>query len=468
MAQHADDRDTDPGAIDATGAEGTPAYLGRASLTHRDVLAIALPITLSNATVPLIGFADATVIGQLGETHLLGAVALSSNLFNVLYFVFAFLRMGTTGLTAQAVGARDGSEIAASLLRPLTGGIVLGLAIVLLQVPILAGALAIFGPSDRVGAVAATYFEIRVWAAPAALTNFVLIGWFIGLGRASTTFFLQLFLNGLNILFAIVLVLVFEQGVPGVATAALLAEYIAAAAGLSLAFAELRRRRAVTTRAEVLRSSQLKRLFAVSRDIMIRTICLQAVFVFFVSQGARTDDLTLAANAVLFSTIMIALYMIDGFAYAAETLVGQAVGARHRRLFRQAIVMTTKWAFGLSVVLSISLYVGGGAIVDFMTTSEEVRRTARIFLLWAALTPLTAVWCFELDGIFIGATDTATMRNMMVWAVLAYFAAWLAFAPWLANHGLWLAVHVFFLARAVGLAWALPGLERRRFGTAPA
>lgn len=457
------DRDT----RDSGTPEGEPAYVRGGDLTHRDVLWIALPIMLSNATVPLIGFADATVIGRLGQTHLLGGVALGANLFNVLYFVFAFLRMGTTGLTAQAVGARQGSEIAASLMRPLLGAVLIGLMLIILQVPIIRLALWAFGPSDRVGEVARSYFDIRIWAAPAGLINFVLIGWFIGLGRASVTFYLQLLLNGLNILLAVIFVVGLEWSVPGVGLAALLAEYTAIAIGLAVALRELRRRRATTTRLAIFEASKLKQLFAISRDILIRTACLQAAFAFFVAQGARAGDVTLAANAVLHSMMAITVYMIDGFAYAAETLVGQAIGAQRRKIFRDAIRMTTVWAFALAALLSIGLFIGGGMVIDFMTTSAEVRNASRIFLIWTALVPLTSVWCFQLDGIYIGATDTATMRNMMLLAVLFYFATWFALGPFLGNHGLWLSIHVFFVARAVGLAWALPGLERRRFRERP-
>jgi multidrug resistance protein, MATE family len=433
------------------------------SLTHRNVLLIALPIIFSNATVPLVGFADAAVIGQLGEAHLLGAVALASNLFSFLYFLFGFLRMGTTGLTAQAAGADNRGEIAANLVRPLVIAGLIGTMMIVLQGPIIMGSLSFFNPSEAVSGVAKSYFDVRIWAAPAGLANFALIGWFIGLGRAGTTFYLQLLLNGLNIGFAILFVLVFDWGVPGVGLAALLAEYIAAAAGVVIALRELRRRSASTTRAAVLDITQLKRLFAVSRDIMIRTACLQIAFVFFVAQGAQAGDLTLAANAVLHSMMMITVYMIDGFAYAAETLVGRAIGARRKSVFRSAIRLTTAWAFGLSALLTVALFVGGALVIDLMTTSAEVRAAARVYLIWAALTPITSIWCFQLDGIYIGATETRTMRNMMLVALAIYFAAWAVFTPMYGNHGLWMAMHVLFLARAVLLAWALPGIERRNF-----
>ena len=197
---------------------------------------------------------------------------------------------------------------------------------------------------------------------------------------------------------------------------------------------------------------------------MIRTACIQIAISFFVAQGARAGDATLATNAILFNIVLIAIYMIDGFAYAAETLVGQAVGARARERFKNAIRLSTQGAVLVSIVLSIMVWFTGHAIIDFMTTSQEIRSLARVYLVWAALVPLTSVWCFLLDGIFIGATATATMRNMMFISMLGYFATWLVLVPLLENHGLWIALHVLFLLRAVTLASALPRLEKRLFG----
>ena len=432
-------------------------------LRQRDVLAIALPITLSNATVPLIGFVDATVIGQLGEAHLLGAVALAATVFNFIYFVFNFLRMGTTGLTAQAAGARNQSEIAASLARALMMAVVIGATLILLQAPITNIALELLGASDRVSQPAATYIEIRIWAAPAGLANFALLGWFIGLGRADIAFYLQLLLNGINIVLSLIFVLNLGWSVPGVAIAALIAEYAAVAAGLLIAAKELHRRSASTDLEAIMQIPQLRRVFAVSRDIFIRTLSVQIAITFFVAQGARSGDVTLATNAVLFNLVMITIYMIDGFAYAAETLVGQSVGAKQKQRFREAIRLSTIGAVVVSLVLAAGLWLLGTWIIDFMTTNEEVRQASRTYLVWAAIIPLTSIWCFILDGVFIGATATAVMRNMMIVSMIAYFAAWAVLAPLWQNHGLWLSLHILFLVRAITLALALPNLERQLF-----
>ncbi len=437
------------------------------SVSNAEVLAIALPIMVSNATVPLIGFADAAVIGQLGEAYLLGAVAMAATVFNFLYYVFGFLRMGTTGLTAQAVGARDRVDIFGTLARAVILAVAIGACLVLLQTPIKHAALWLLGASDRVASHAGTYIAIRIWAAPAGLTNFALLGWFIGLGRATIAFYLQLFLNGLNISLALLFVLYMEWGVAGVALAAMTAEIIAAGVGLLVAREELRRRNAWASFYAISQFKSVSRFFAVSRDILIRTACLQIAIGFFVSQGARAGDVTLATNAVLFNIVMITIYMIDGFAYAAETLVGQAVGAKRKDQYRVAIRLSTKWALVTSAVLSLLLWATGSLIIDFMTTSEDVRSAARTYLVWAALIPINAVWCFQLDGIFIGATATATMRNMMLIALAIYFAACAIFIPLVANHGLWIGLHILFLARGLTLGWCLPGLGRRLFDAKP-
>lgn len=443
----------------------TPATRKRAALTEYDVLAIAVPITLSNATVPLIGFVDAAVIGQLGETHLLGAVALAAAIFNFLYFIFNFLRMGTTGLTAQATGAGDKGEIAANLVRALLLAACIGLLLILFHRPITNLALGLMGASERVTSPAQTYIEIRIWAAPAGLANFALLGWFIGLGRASIAFYLQLLLNALNITLALCFVLIFEWGVAGVALAAFTSEIVAALVGLAAAARELKVRRAATTLYAVSHVGQLRRLFAVSRDILIRTAAVQVAITFFVAQGARGGDVTLATNAVLMNLVMITIYMIDGFAYAAETLVGQAIGAGQRQRFRDAVYLSTKGAAIISAVLALGLWSTGTHIVAFMTTSQDVRVAAHSYIVWAALIPLTSVWCFLLDGIFVGATATATMRNMMLLSLAGYFLAWAALTPLFANHGLWMALHVLFILRAITLATALPGVERHHFRT---
>lgn len=436
---------------------------GGAAISHRDVVAIALPIMLSNATVPLIGFADTVVVGQLGEAHLIGAVAIGATIFNFLYWGFGFLRMGTTGLTAQALGAQDGPEVAANLHRALIIAFTAGVAMIAVQSLIALAAFRIMGASQSVEVAARTYFEIRIWAAPAGLINFALLGWFIGLGRAGLAFVIQLFLNVLNVLLAVVCVIGLDLGIPGVASAALIAEWAAAGLGLYLAHADLVRRGISAPLAQVLDVGRMKRTFQVNSDIMIRTVCALTATVFFTAQGARAGDVTLAANAVLNSVAMVAIYLLDGFAFAAESLVGRAIGARVIERFRAAVRLSTVWAGSVGIILSLAIWLSGPSIIDFMTTSAEVRTAAREYLIWVALSPIVGVWCFQLDGIFIGATRTADMRNMMMLSIVIFFGAWAVLHPLFGNHGLWASMLVFNVARALTLLARFPALEKASF-----
>jgi len=453
---------------DPAGAEPvTSSNVVAPKLSHWAVLAIAVPIMISNATTPLVGYADTVVIGRLGSEVLMGAVAIAANIFTYLYWVFGFLRMGTTGLTAQAAGADDWSEVAAHLGRAVAIAVTLGLGLIVLQAVLGPLAFWLMGASEQVTNAAWAYFTIRIWSAPAALTNFALLGWFIGLGRADIAFALQLILNLTNIALAVLLVLVFGWGVPGVGLAILVAEIVAAVIGLGLAAFRLRARGVAPELHRILNAAQIKRTFALNADIMIRTFCLLFAFAFFTSQGARAGDLTLAVNALLFSMAMIATYLLDGFAFAAETLVGQAIGARDRKRFLEAVTLTTIWAAVAAVTLAVTTFGAGHLMIDFAATNADVRDTARVFLTWAALLPLVGVWCFQLDGIFIGATQSAEMRNMMIVSLVVYLAAAATLVPMLGNHGLWLALFVFFIVRAITLVWRFPVLMRKTFPATP-
>ena len=436
---------------------------GARAIGHADVLAIALPITLSNATVPLIGFIDTAVVGQLGEAHLMGAVAIGAVIFNMLYWTFSFLRMGTTGLTAQAMGARLPREIAGHLLRALLVALACGLALVVLQVPIRSAAFWLTGGSSEVLAAATTYFDIRIWAAPAGLVNFALLGWLIGLGRAGTAFGLQLVLNLLNIGLALLFGLVLGGGVAGVAWGALVAENVAAAAGLAIAWRIARGMGASAPLADALDVTKLCRSLAINGDLVVRSLTGYAALVVFTSEGARTGDATLAANALLYGMMAIAIYLLDGFAFAAEALVGRSVGARDRADFDRAVLISTLWAALFAVALGIVIWLAGPLIIKTSARSAEVQAVALDYLAWVAIAPLAGVWCFQLDGIFTGATRTRDMRNMMIVSIAVFFVAFAILGRAFGNHGLWASYIVLFVARAMTLATRLPGLVRAAF-----
>jgi len=413
---------------------------------------------LSNATVPLVGMADTAVMGQLNDPALIGGVALGSTIFAMLFWAFGFLRMGTTGLTAQAVGAGDDAEVAANLYRALFIAVAAGMLLFTLHTPAILFILKLTGGSTEVQTATADYFGVRILSAPATLANYALVGWLIGLARANLALVLQLFLNVINIALAILLVLVVGKGVKGAAMAAVFAEYAAVLAGLLIARHILGRRQG--KRAVLFEARAFRRLIAVNGDIMIRTICLMFAFTFFAAQGARLGDVALAANSVLRSLSDLSAYVLDGFAFAAEVLVGQAVGAGSSGRFRQAVYLSSIWAAALALAVSLAFWVAGLFLIELMTTTPSVRQAAHEFLPWAAMTPIFGVACFQLDGIFIGATRTADMRNMMIVSLAVFLAAWVLLTPALGNHGLWASLMIFYIARAATLGLRYPALER--------
>jgi MATE family multidrug resistance protein len=433
------------------------------AVTHRSVLAIAIPIMLSNVTEPLIGVVNTAVIGQLPDAYYIGAITVGALIFNFIFWGFGFLRMGTGGLSAQATGAGDRAELVAVLLRALIIAVICGLAVIVLSPLVGALAFKLIEGSPQVESHAATYFYIRVFSAPFVFINFSLLGWFIGQGRATIGFLIQLVLNISNMALSIVFVLGLAMTSEGVAFAAVIAEVAAALLGLALAWRHLQRLDARIDWQRVGDRAKLWSTLAMNRDIMIRTVCLVFAFAWFTARGAKAGDVIVAANAVLMHFFDVAAFLIDGFAFASEALVGQAVGAGNRRRFQDAIRLTSLWAGVVGVMTALVIWFGGPWFIDWMTVNPEVRETARHYLLWAALTPLVGTVCFQFDGIFTGATATADMRNMMILSLAIYLAAWWWLEPHYGNHGLWAAMMVFFAARGVTFWMRMPALERRAF-----
>lgn len=432
-------------------------------VTRARVFAIAWPIVLSNATVPLLGLADTAVIGHTGDAAMLGAIAVGAMIFTFLYWGFGFLRMGTTGLVAQALGARDEGEVSATLMRALLFGGAMGLVLMVLQIPLARAAFALTGGSEAVEDAANLYFHIRVWGAPATLATYALLGFFIGLQQTRTVLILQLVLNGLNILLDVLFVIGLGMGVAGVALGTLTAEVVAAALGLVLALRELKRRNPGMSLIpldwpRILDRPALLRTITVNVDIMIRTLCLIFAFAWFVNQGAIAGDTILAANAILMQFVSFAAFFLDGFAFSAESLIGEAAGAKSRQRLKEAVRFSTELAFGTAAAISLIFLIGGDFGIRALTSVPEVREAARAYLPWVIWTPVVSVWCFQLDGIFIGATRTADMRNAMVASLAIYLLAFLGFGKAFGNHGLWASMMVFYLARTVTLYWQYPGL----------
>jgi MATE family multidrug resistance protein len=430
-----------------------------APLTHRAVVAIALPVMISNVSTPLIGIVDTGVVGRIPDPAYIGAVAVGALIFDFVFWAFSFLRMGTTGMTAQALGANDRDEVRAGLGRALLIALAAGALLIVLQWPIRELAFGLIGGSAAVEALARQYFDIRIWAAPATLANYALLGWFIGLGRTDIGLVLQLVLNVTNIALDALFVLGFGWDVRGVALGTLLAEVVAMLVGGAIAWRYARGFGGRWARERLLSPERLRRTVAVNGDIMIRTLALVFVFCWFMAHGASQGDVILAANAVLMHFIAMAAFFLDGLAFAAEALVGRAVGAAHRAGLVAAARMTTYWAAGVAVLISIALMLLGPAFVDLLTVDVGARATSRMYMWWAVAAPLLGVWAFQLDGIFIGATRTADMRNAMLASLVIFLVAWWLLRPY-GNHGLWGAFYVHYIARVITLFYYYPRLVR--------
>jgi multidrug resistance protein, MATE family len=433
----------------------------RLDISHRRILALALPMTLSHVTTPLLGLVDATVIGRLGEAHLLGAVALGAVIFDFVFWSFGSLRMATAGLTAQATGAGNRHEIDLTLARAFLVAGMTGLLLILLQWPIATLAFSMAGASQAVTDALSTYFFIRIWAAPFTLANYVILGSTLGRGRTDLGLLLQVAINVANIVFTMALVLGFGLGIAGAAIGTALAEVLGAGLGI-VVLRRLGSNPLAVTWPEVLNRAEMVQTLAMNRDIMIRNVALILAFSIFSALGARSGDVTLAANAVLYNMFLIGGYFLDGFATAAETLCGQSIGARDERGFRRAIHLSLGWSLGFGLAVSAIFLIGGGFFIDFVSTNPEVRSYARDYLVFAALTPLFGAAAFAFDGIYTGATWTRSMRDLMVIAFIAYGAILLA-AGDLGNTALWIALLTFLSARGLGQFILYPRLAKRTF-----
>lgn len=431
-----------------------PHAVPSASLGSREVFAVAVPMTLGYLTTPLVGLAATAVAGRLGDAAPIGGVALGSILCDLVFTTFNFLRSGTTGLTAQAIGRGDGVEMRAVLARALVFALVGGLLVVALLGPIRILGLAFLGGSAPVAAAAATYVGIRLAAAPLTLAGFAVFGWFLGRGRAGIALALQTLLNAANIALALALGLGAGWGVAGIAAAGVGAEALALAVGL-LFVALDGRGAAWPARARIFSAEAFRAMAAINRDIMIRSFVLLGAFAFFSRQSAAQGDLVLAANAILEKFFLLAGYFLDGLAAAAETFVGRAVGARDSAAFERAVRLTTRWAFVLAALAAIALALLGPWAIGLMTPLPDVAEVARRHLPWAVATPLAGVLAFQMDGVFIGATWSRDMARAMLVSFAIFVAAWASTFPFFGNHGLWAAFEVFLGVRGLTLWWAM-------------
>lgn len=434
------------------------------SISYSYLLEKAWPIILANAAAPLLGLVDTAVIGNVGSVIDLGAIAFGALIFSFVYWSFGFLRMGTTGSVAQALGAGDQSEIRAVLGRTLLLAVALGVLLIALQWPIRLVALSLLDGSAPVEAVTQQYFTIRIWGAPATLAMFALMGVLIGLGNSRQLLLVQLLLNGLNICLDIVFAGVLGWGVEGIALGTIIAEWLAVIFATWLILRELNARREPGAdfwpRARLLDMAQFTKMLAANRDIMIRTLLLVFSFGFFINQSAHFGDVVLAANHILLQLISFAAFFLDGYAFVVESLVGASVGARRRDSFDMAVKRSSILALVTAAALALLLLVFGDIFVAILTDIELVQDAARNSLFLAAIYIFFSFAAFQLDGIFIGASFTRQMRNAAFLSIAVYLAAWLLLKDRFGVNGLWWAMIIYVAARADALLLYFSALRK--------
>jgi len=368
--------------------------------------------------------------------------------------------MGLGGLTAQAYGAGDATEVRTIFLRGALAAGGIGLVLWVVQVPVLSFGLTLFEGSTDAESLAQTYFQIRIWSAPAVLLNYCLMGWFIGMHNTRAVLYIQVLMNGINIILDLYFVVGLGWGVAGVAWATLIAETIAVAAGLALYRREVNKYDPGGRHGTIWVTEKIKRMFALNFDIFIRTISLLFAFSFFTSQASRFGDATIAAHLVLIQFQQFLAFGLDGFAQAAEALVGSSIGTKNKQAVRSAVIVSTKWAGGIAVGYTLVYWLAGDLIIQLLTSIQDVQAVANSFLIWVVISPLVSVWSFQLDGIFIGATRSKEMRNGMVISLIIFVGATFILKEQFGYGGIWLAFILFMTARAVTLGVYYPRIER--------
>lgn len=426
-------------------------------LTRRAIFAQAWPIMLGQTTVPLVGLVDTAVIGRTGDAAALAGVALGTVVINMIFWTFGFLRMGMTGMTAQAEGAGDSREVEAMLLRGLMAGFALGVGLFALQIVLIPLALKTMAGGGALDAAAHGYVSARFLGAPASLAVFAINGWLFGLGRTRAALALQIVMNLVNIALDLLFVWHFHLGARGVGLGTACAEWISLAVGLAIVGRGVGWRRMLSP--ALFGGGALKRLFAVNADIMVRTIALLSLFLWFTNAGARLGETALAANYVLMQFISVAAFVLDGFAFTAESRVGQAIGARSRPALVRAIRLTGEFSLVAGIGLALAFFAAGPALIAFFATNPDVRSQALALLPFAAVVPAIGVPAWLLDGVFIGATRGKALRNAAILATALYIATDLLFRPF-GESGIWWAFMASYFYRAATLGAYLPGLIR--------
>ncbi len=419
---------------------------------------LAGPIMLSNISVPLVGAVDTAVVGRLPEPAAIGAVALSALIFSLLYWGFGFLRMGTTGFIARALGAGDQQLLLDTLLRVLILATGLGVCVIALSLPIINFAIYLLEASEQVEQLTRDYAFIRIWSAPATLLIYAFTGVFIGMHNTLHAFILQLVLNLSNVSLDILFVVGLDLGVEGVAFATLIAEYLAVGFGIYLLRGPIKDALLKCEAARLFDKQALLQLMQANGDIFIRTLCISFSFAYFTAESARFGEVVLAANAILMHLQNMMAYGLDGFAHAAEALTGSAYGGSNRERFKWAVYLTSLWAAIIAFAICLVYWVMGETILSLFTNIEPVLSEARIYLPWIIVSPVISIWSFQLDGIFIGTGHTREMRNAMIASMVIYLLLLSLLVPWLGNHGLFLGLCLFMVIRSISLGLYYPGI----------
>lgn len=426
---------------------------------NRRILKLAIPNIISNITIPLLGMVDIAIAGRLGEDSAIGAMAIGTTIFNMIYWACGFLRMGTSGITAQAYGARNLHECAKILVRSFTVAIALALLLLALRIPIGRLSLDMMSGSQRVQELAGEYFYARIWAAPASLSLFAIHGWFIGMQNSKTPMVVSIISNIINLCLGLLFVFRFDMGIVGIAWATVIAQYSGLAVSVILWLVYYGRLGKYIDIKASIRLKPMIQFFNINKDIFMRTLCLVAAYTFFTAASSRFGDTVLATNALLMQLFTLFSYMSDGFAYAAESLSGKFIGAKNSNALREAIRKLLYWSAGLSILYVIIYLIGWRDILSIFSSSEAIVETARHYIGWIITIPIVGCLPFLIDGILLGATETKLLRNTMFIAIAIYFGVYYSTVHILGNNAIWLAFVVFIAVRGILLLIATHNLN---------
>ena len=427
---------------------------------HRKILLIAIPLILSNLTVPLLTFVDTAMIGHLGNVAYLGGITAGATLFTLIYGNFIFLRMGTTGLSAQAFGAKKNNELVNVFARSIILGLLIGFLIIIFRDSIFTLFLPVLSLSGEVGESSSNYMSIRIFSAPAVLMNFGIIGCLIGIQKTKVVLAIAFLVNGLNIVLDYVFVVYWGMDVSGVALGTLISEWTACIFGLVILGMILKRLQVNLFRVNIFSKEEFLRLFNLNIDIFIRTFCLVATHIWFINRSSNLGDLELAANGILLNFVYISAFFVDGFAFTTESLVGQAKGRKDAILFKQYVINSTIWCVISGIVCVIFFGLLGEKLIQLLTDILTVREMSSKFLIWVVLLPVISSFSYQLDGIFTGVTKTRDMRNGAIISFFIFIIATIVLVPISGNHGLWVSYILFILIRAITLSLKFSGLQR--------